>query len=353
MGPPPYWYYPAGTRNTPRDRLTFGVEFEFGLATILKNEADPDEGDTRAGRGIDEENKPDELWSRSRTHIVNTLRQAGLSAEASLHDYTSKAWKPNDVRAWGVKEDDTIRCTGSGYRYLATEIVSPPFYFSIEAIQEVKYVCTLLSNKYRLACNNTCALHVHVGNGSKGFNYETAQKLMATYFTFEPQIEQIHPPHRQNNLHCPKLRKSTLMTENVSNKLRTVSQGLARIFKGKRGAIEELHKVTSPAIKGPRGEHLRSAITIGELLSVDEKKTVEFRQHEMTLDPARVENWIRLCVGIIEFSDTIEKDLLEQFLETLIDQPVEALSLREVLESIGLLREADFYARRLAQGTDL
>jgi hypothetical protein len=353
MGPPPFWYYPAGTQNAPRDRLTFGVEFEFGLATILEDDGDPDDGDPRAGRGIDVDNKPDELWSRSRNHIVNTLRQAGIPAEASLHNYTSKAWKPDNIKAWGVKEDDTIRCTGTGYRYLATEVVSPPFYFSIEAIQEVKYVCTLLSNNYRLVCNNTCALHVHVGNGRKGFNYETAQKLMATYFTFEPQIEQIHPPHRVDNYHCPKLRKSTLMTTKVINKLRTVRQGLARIFKGQEATIEELHKDTTPEVKGSYGETRRSAVTIGELLSLDEKKTVEFRQHEMTLDPMRVDHWIRLCVGIIEFSDTIEKDLLEQFLDTLIDQPVEDLSLREVLESIGLPREADFYARRLAQGMDV
>jgi hypothetical protein len=80
------WFF-AGREGTDleRDRLTFGVEFEFALAAIPANQNfDPNAGDTRAGRGIDMGVKPDQLWLNSRHHIVNTLRKAGIAAEASL-----------------------------------------------------------------------------------------------------------------------------------------------------------------------------------------------------------------------------------------------------------------------------
>ena len=74
------WFF-QGRENEPRDRLTFGVELEFALAAIPRDQNyDPDEGDPRAGRGIDMGVDPDQIWLNSRHHIVNTLRKAGISA---------------------------------------------------------------------------------------------------------------------------------------------------------------------------------------------------------------------------------------------------------------------------------
>jgi hypothetical protein len=176
---------------------------------------------------------------------------------------------------------------------------------------------------------------------------------MATYFTFEPQIEQIHPPHRRDNPNCPKVRKSAMMMKKICGMFRTVREGLARIFKGQKNTIEELFEDTSSPEKDMHHDKKRSALTISELRSYYDKKTVEFRQHEMTLSPIRVENWIRLCVGLVEFSDTINRDLLEKFLDVAIDESVENLSLKDFLNSIGLHREAEYYSTMRAEGLDM
>jgi hypothetical protein len=90
---------------------------------------------------------------------------------------------------------------------------SPPLYFSREAIQEVLFVVALLTNKYRLCVTERTDLHVHVGNGEKGFTAETIQNLAATYWTFEAQIEQIHPPWMIDNVIALSFnRASTLAT---------------------------------------------------------------------------------------------------------------------------------------------
>lgn len=347
--PPPHWYF-QGREDEDRDRLTFGVELEFGLALIPQDQDhDPDDDDPRPGRGIALGIRPDEFWLNARHHLVETLQKAGIAAEASLDSWTTKSSTPKNPHAWGIKEDDTIKISGQGYHYVAVEIMSPAFYFSPEALQEVQYVCITLGNSYSLNCSHTCALQVHVGKAKKGLSYETAQKLMATYFAFEPQLEQIHPPRRHDNEHCPKVRKSAMMKERFQGRFRTIREGLGRIFKGQKNNLQELYEDTSPLGMNRYRERRRSAMAIGKLLSYDDDKTVEFRQHEMTLSAARVDHWICLCVGLVEFSDTIDRELLENFLNVVVDLKEEVFPLQEVLETIGLPREAEFYSARLAR----
>ncbi|KAH6665091.1 hypothetical protein B0J14DRAFT_492769, partial [Halenospora varia] len=55
--------------------------------------------------------------------------------------------------------------------------------------------------------SQTCGPHVHVGYGTKGVDGCQLKKLMASVWTFKPQLAQIHPPHRaQNNFRCESLR---------------------------------------------------------------------------------------------------------------------------------------------------
>lgn len=95
------------------------------------------------------------------------------------------------------------------------------------------------------------------------------------------------------------------MTTKIEGRFRTVREGLAREFQGDKSSMEELSEDTSSAGRGKYNERRRIALVVGELLSSDDKKTVEFQQHEMTLSPARVEYWIRVCVGLVEFSGTV------------------------------------------------
>jgi hypothetical protein len=41
-------------------------------------------------------------------------------------------------------------------------------------------------------------MHIHVGNSQKGFTFDTLN-LYALLWTFEPQIQEIHPLHRTEN----------------------------------------------------------------------------------------------------------------------------------------------------------
>jgi hypothetical protein len=79
------------------------------------------------------------------------------------------------------------------------EFNSPLFCFSREAVEEVLFVVSLLTRTYRFSITQRFDFHAHVGNADEGFDPDTIQNLMATYWTFEDQIEQIHPPWMINS----------------------------------------------------------------------------------------------------------------------------------------------------------
>jgi hypothetical protein len=73
------------------------------------------------------------------------------------------------------------------------------------------------------------------------------------------------------------------------------------------------------------------------------KNTVEFRQHTSSLDPQEIAHWIRLCVGFLEFADTVEKGKLRTFLEGHINDSIGDFGLENALVSLGLPREARYF----------
>jgi hypothetical protein len=53
--------------------------------------------------------------------------------------------------------------------------------------------------------------------------------------------------------------------------------------------------------------------------------------------------WIKLCVGLVEFADTVESEqILHAFLEKHMEDPP-VLGLEEVLNLLGMPREAKYF----------
>jgi hypothetical protein len=197
----PAWYVPAFLRQEGQDRLTFGVELEIVLPTSSSGE-DSRVADLGSGNPVD-----------VRKHFADTLNKAGILAEASISG--DKNSRPNNIRAWFIKEEvdvmrpDNAYELGYGADWTAVEFNSPPFYFSREAVEEVLFVVSSLTRTYRFSITQRSDFHVHVGNADEGFDPETIQNLMATYWTPEDQIEQIHPPWMINSAIASNLDKES------------------------------------------------------------------------------------------------------------------------------------------------
>ena len=210
-----------------------------------------------------------------------------------------------------VKTDDSIGepdTNESSYNWYGVEIATPAYYFSSQAIDTVKSVCEILTDTYRINCGPKAGLHIHVGRDSRGFAFETLRSLYSTLWTFEPQIQQIHPYHRtEKNPWCMNFRTAS----NLAAKAR-ISAEIPDTQYAQTGLDMLLNSQDTLALGelvGPKSGSNVMAYNIDNITrrikrltghGDTSKKTIEFRQHESTLDPMQAENWARLCVGMLE-----------------------------------------------------
>ena len=250
--------------------------------------------------------------------------------------------------AWTVKDDsrvDEMRSQDGRYDYQPIEITTPAMYFSQEAVQQVLYVATVMSNTYR--CVLPTGLHVHVGDSERGFKASTVQNLVATYFTFEEMIELIHPPERIDLFMAPSLQRgSTMMVQTLKEGERTKENGLRYLLAAERMNIKKLWKATKaiPSENDNEWRNTRPALNLQPVAKHPNMRTVEFRQHAMTLDPQEIAHWLRFCVQLVEFADTVDQEVLRIYLNRYSHETRETMSLKTILEELGMPREAKYFA---------
>lgn len=362
----------AGIEQKDRDRLTFGVEFEFGLATLNEGEIDPSPEDDRAVFGVVDKNidAADDSYSARHqrtqsvlTHVAKTLTEAGIKSIPGLETDTIDM---DDSATWVVKRDSSVQGPGekTPYTWHPVEVITPAFCASSQAIDTVKRMCEILTNTYRINCNSSAGVHVHVGRAEKGFSFETLRNLYATLWTFEPQIQQIHLPYRSDDesIYCSPLSTSDNNEIIEEHERRTLTPtalaklGLDRILGTKSlmglgvGLLaEERHSAYNMTGMVKR---YRQAMDFGgsrRLRFQKTKNTVEFRQHESTLDPIRATNWARLCIGLLEFSDTVSREALDPFLRRHIESSPEEFTIGQILTAGGMPYLVDFFTQLVTE----
>ncbi|RDW92288.1 hypothetical protein BP5796_01682 [Coleophoma crateriformis] len=344
----------------PEFALSFGVEFEFCLLTIGKDDVDPDPNDPRSARGIDEVERQqgsNPCASRSRdwfaafedglerldaaqAHLAQTMRRAGLPTltDEEIQDRHIK----QDVqhRHWVVSSDPSITRSDQlpeTYNMHPIEIKSPAFLFDENTIQAIKEFCNLMTSTYRIDCAPTCGLHVHVGSGSpsRTFAPNAIKNFMGLCWVFEKQLRSIHAAHR--------------ITDSPWCLNMSVATQLAR---APLTELEKLHAIfnslTLPDLKflfnTSHSSSKHSAVNLNHLATRAGFGTVELRQHQASLEPNDVAAWVSVCVGLMVFAHTVAPSELHAWLSRYVGPGAKApLSLREVLRCCGLKEQAAYY----------
>ncbi|PVH87356.1 hypothetical protein DL98DRAFT_354492, partial [Cadophora sp. DSE1049] len=250
------------------------------------------------------------------------------------------------------------------YKFRDIEVVSPPFHFCKEALNEVKVVCETLPSQYRLISNTSCSIHVHVGNGTRGFTVPHIRSLMALLWTFEPQMDTLHPQHRVGpTRYNGSLRKHSKLGLKLQARGMNARDGLQRIFETEEiNEIVDILSLPSNQWRMPHtmGYNITNLMENGTPDSYEDfieaehtKKTVEFRHHEGTFDAQAVTQWIGLCVRLVEFAEEIRPDRLRTWLEEHIDTDYNVI---QILEATKQPQAAEYYEKKLAEraarGTD-
>ncbi|KAF4632218.1 hypothetical protein G7Y89_g5904 [Cudoniella acicularis] len=179
------WYVPKN--EPPQARLTFGIEFEFALATSLSAsipDLNPD--DPHPAPYFPTTHNLNTSFANQ--HIAQTLTDAGIPTEVYDSQNPQKG-----SRCWIVKSDITVKgpsnlvCSDK-YKWEAIEINSP-HYYSRNALGVVKRVL---------------------------------RKFIALCVMTEPQLNTIHPEHRLRNHNCVSLREnSILMLKKAKNDIKS------------------------------------------------------------------------------------------------------------------------------------
>jgi hypothetical protein len=327
--------------------LTFGVELEFALAYIMDEDAEsPLPSETRILRFVPLENDIQEIERvemeqnpkppshltfeehflqvrklatqqattlAAKRHIAQTLQDNNLAVLLEPRKFCASP----DTTKWEVSEDTSVKGPPdhTTFSWLGMEVKPSALYFTTESLSEVEKVCQLLTSMYLCTVNLTTGLHVHVGDSDKGFDSSTLRNLVAFCWAFEPQLDTLHPASRLGNEWAPSMRDCSSFAEDWQKKhgeRPTPSTAIAHLMKMK----PLLHLLQQTQKRhGARGAcNFRGFINqiLGASYLKNNKQTLEFRQHEGTLDPERIINWIKTVVGIVDFvRDTSSKPFLE------------------------------------------
>ena len=238
-------------------------------------------------------------------HMAATLRAAGF--ESSVDQDNSKSWDfTTDLSIDGPPENEASKVK---YTWVGIELRSPPMYFTPESVQAVADVLKLLKRTYCINTNSSTGLHVHVGDGRKGWHFHTMRKLFAFLWAFEYQLNTLSPPSRVDGDYTKTMRMSAKYVRDFKRDKRrrpTPMEGLISLLRC--DSWPELHRLfipgnirVNPGAKNPNG-------------SVNPKPTVEWRHHEGTMDEGRTCMWIKTTVGMMEFLRGVKPKFFSELL---------------------------------------
>jgi len=206
------------------------------------------------------------------------------------------------------------------WEYQGIEVRSPKLEFTPESLAEVESLCALLTSIYKIKNNITTGLHVHLGHDTQGFTFLNIQKLLVFLFTFEPQIASLHPIHRMNNKYGRSMRDYSPFSLNFQAKYErrpTAAEFASKIFSLKtRGHMFRLAMGGNDYKQNNYnfGGIVKKAHPSGIIQADEGRQTIEFRQHEGTMDGKRITHWIQVIVGFVKF---VEEASIESFFELL------------------------------------
>ena len=334
--------------------LTFGVELEFILIVkkILEEDDEwlrrPDSPQISSLKKR-KHSESDELerYHPACGHTVRILRRAGCPATMSLPHFRRKL----DHESWSVTSDvtlfagpnskfsdqlpdrinphETLRWSGEGVELRSRKLNVPPpeqRASSHRSLREVEKYVTALRGKandpFGSFVNETCGLHVHVGqdpkrslDGTACLPLDVLQHLSYILIQYEHILTSLHPMGRRgyygtttmnmvgSNLvgvresrHvCDKVPLSLLQA--IENKIFDPDQSVERLS----ALMGRTLRAKAVEFESPKYKFVNFSYTSGRL--PHKPQTIEFRQHAGTLNFEHISRWICLVSALVRTAE--------------------------------------------------
>lgn len=311
-------------------QLTFGVELEC----IVRYDPKIYKAELRAAEGKIWDTEPSPTLHGKygflvRRHMIEFLNRNGISTNSCQETGFSK---------WTVDTDGTvfpIDTTGSWY---AIELISPVLFFSPASLKEVETVVELLASEFHLHVNESCGLHVHMGNENRGFNIRTLKSFCSMISVFEHQLNSLHPPHRLQNEHA-KSTSRAFRAGATSGEKSSIIDTLGHVD----DIILQFHLTDSNEMNKSMAFNF---LNLSESYTDHPIQTIEFRQHEGTLDPISISSWVMVAASLLTKSNSDPAELRKLINKHGDDAKYTVIDLFRDLDLWDL---ADFYAPIVAR----
>lgn len=199
-----------------------------------------------------------------RSVIIDALKNIKVKCVREDYNHRTK-------RHWKIVRDGSISYQlGDNF---TGELVSPPLYGK-RGLNKLRKVVQAIADA-GAKVNSSCGLHVHVDA-----NDLTPNQILAVsqrYGIFEKRFNKIMDPSRANTDWAKKVDKRyhTSMITSLN-----YFKNIGDSFKNASGRIDRYRKVN--------------------ISSFNRHGTIEFRQHEGTMDPDRILNWVQFCTNFVE-----------------------------------------------------
>lgn len=213
--------------------------------------------------------------------LVDSIRAKGIAIERQDYNHRTQNY-------WKIVSDGSLRYTGSRQGFHTMELVSPPMQ-GPEGLQQLKHVCDSLLEVNTLV-NTTCGLHVH--HDAADFNVRTASLLAKNYMNSQGAIDKILSESRRSvndPTYCHPIRSSDI---------RSIEQ--ARSW----------------------GDLYLDRYRVVNLMAYMRHKTIEFRQHQGTVEFPKIAAWIMLgqsfmnkAIEGVEIQTTSDLDVVMSMLD--------------------------------------
>jgi Putative amidoligase enzyme len=227
----------------------------------------------------------------SRVRLAQIITDAGIACHAEGYNHRTG----ND---WKIVEDGSL-----GSRLTGAEVVSP-----ILSGEEGFANMTKVMNAVRTAgckVNKSCGFHVHIG--ARAENVQFFRHLAKIYRHFDGAINSVLAPSRAYNQFCY---AHTINAAALDNAV----------------SVDE---VTRAVGQMPGREYVRSSYRYRKLnfCSFWQHGTVEFRQHQGTVEAEKATQWVKFCFGLVaaaRLNAPIQGDTLADLMTVVGATPTQA-----------------------------
>ena len=202
---------------------------------------------------------------QSRETLAVAMRAAGIDCNAEAYNHTVRT-------GWKIVTDASLGSTGKGI-----EVVSPPLVGN-DGFAQLRTVCKVLT-EFGAKITKTCGMHVHVD--AREDSVEFFKNLLRLYASGESVIDTFMAPSRRGY---------------VNNYCQPV-----QIYPERMVAARTIDEVVSASGQQAGRVYYRHATRYRKLNLQPywQHGTVEFRQHQGTVDSVKAENWVRFCLRMV------------------------------------------------------